>query len=89
MSYISAHAITGQRIMKDTETGKFFVSLAENNEFQQVIAGLYDFVAETKADCDMAYEWVCDQLDIPTFVADNFAWDMFFDVYSKAAELDA
>ena len=85
MSYTTAHSITGKRIMKDTESGRFFVSLAENNEFQQVIEGLYDFVTDTNADCDTAYDWVCDQLDIQTFVADNYAWDMFFDVYTQAA----
>ncbi|AFB17557.1 gp79 [Synechococcus phage S-RIM8 A.HR3] len=71
--------------MIDNETGKFFVSLAENNEFQSVIEGLYDFVIDTKADCDTAYDWVCDQLDIQTFVADTYAWNMFYDVYDQAA----
>ena len=85
MSYTPSHSITGKRIMKDTESGRFFVSLAENNEFQQVIEGLYDFVIDTNADCDMAYDWVCDQLDIQTFVADTYAWDMFFNVYTHAS----
>ena len=84
MSYTTAHSITGKRIMKDTESGRFFVSLAENNEFQQVIEGLYDFVVDTNADCDTAYDWVCDQLDIQTFVADTYAWNMFYDVYDQA-----
>ena len=84
MSYTTAHSITGKRIMKDTESGRFFVSLAENNEFQQVIEGLYDFVTDTNADCDTAYDWVCDQLDIQTFVADTYAWNMFYDVYDQA-----
>jgi len=74
--------------MKDTESGRYFVSLVENDRFRDVIAGLYDFVIETNADADMAYDWVCDQCEISTFVADNFAWDMFYDVYSHAAELN-
>ena len=88
MSYVSTHSITGKRIMKDTESGRYFVSLVENDRFRDVIAGLYDFVIETNADADMAYDWVCDQCEISTFVADNFAWDMFYDVYSHAAELN-
>ena len=87
MTYRSAYSITGNRIMIDNETGKFFVSLAENNEFQQVIASLYDFVVDNNADADMAYDWVCDQLDISTFVADNYAWDMFYDVWQQAAQV--
>lgn len=86
MAYTSGYSITGKRIMQDTETGKFFVSLAENNEFQSAIAGLYDFVVDTNADCDMAYDWVCDQCDISTFVADTYAWNMFYDVYDQAKD---
>ena len=84
MTYTPAFSITGKRIMKQDDSAHFFVSLAENNEFQQVIEGLYDFVVDTNADCDMAYDWVCDQLDIQTFVADTYAWDMLFDVYTQA-----
>ena len=87
MTHRPSFSITGKRIMIDNETGKFFVSLAENNEFQQVIASLYDFVVDNNADADMAYDWVCDQLDISTFVADNYAWDMFYDVWQQAAEV--
>jgi len=85
MTYTSGYSITGNRILKDTETGKFFISLVEDDCFRNAIASLYDFVVETNADCDMAYDWVCDQCDISTFVADNYAWDMFFDVYTQAA----
>ena len=61
--------------------GKKYISLVENNEFQQVIEGLYDFVTDTNADCDTAYDWVCDQLDIHSFVADGPAWDLFYDMW--------
>ena len=74
--------------MKDNESGRFFVSLVENDAFRNAIEGLYDFVIDTNADCDTAYDWVCDQCDIQTFVADKFAWDMFYDVYSQAADLN-
>ena len=85
MTYTTAYSITGKRIMKDTESARFFVSLAEDERFQSVIEGLYDFVVETNADADMAYDWVCDQCEIQTFVADTYAWDIFFDVYTQAA----
>ena len=89
MTYTPAHNINGKRIMKDSDSGRFFVSLAEDSRFCDVIGQLYDFVTDTKADCDMAYDWVCEMCDIPTFVADTFAWNMFYDVYDQAAELDA
>jgi len=85
MPYITAHSITGKMIMKDTESSKFFISLVEKDAFRDVIAGLYDFVIETNADADSAYDWVCDQLEIDTFVADTWAWDMFYEVWQSAA----
>ena len=86
MTHRPAHSITGKRIMIDNETGKFFVSLAEDSRFCDVIGQLYDFVADNNADADMAYDWVCEMCDISTFVADNYAWDMFYDVWQQAAE---
>jgi hypothetical protein len=82
MTYKPAFSITGTHIME--EDGKFFISQIENDCFRNAISSLYDFVTETNADCDMAYDWVCDQCDIQTFVADTYAWDMFFDVYTQA-----
>jgi len=72
--------------MVDNETGKFFVSHIEDDKFRSAIAGLYDYVLDTGADVDDAYDWVCDQADISTFVADTYAWDMFHGVWSQASE---
>jgi len=85
MTHSPSFSITGKRIMIDNETGKFFVSLAEDKDFQSAIEGLYDFVIDTNADADMAYDWVCDQCDIQTFVADTYAWDMFYNVWEQAS----
>ena len=84
MTHRPAFSITGKRIMIDNETGKFFVSIAEDSTFCDVIGQLYDFVTDTNADCDTAYDWVCEMCDIGTFVADTYAWDMFYDVYTQA-----
>jgi len=85
MTHSPSHSITGKPIMVDNETGKFFVSHTENEKFLSAIQGLYEYVLDTGADCDGAYEWVCDQAEISTFVADNYAWDMFFDVFLQAS----
>ena len=85
MTHSPSHSITGSPIMVDNETGKFFVSMVENDKFRSAIKGLYDYVVINDADCDDAYDWVCDQADILTFVADNYAWDMFFDVWLQAS----
>ena len=85
MTYTPGFSITGKRIMKEDNSSRFFISESENDRFCGVIESLYDFVIETNADCDTAYDWVCDQCDIPTFVADNWAWDMFFETWQSAA----
>jgi len=84
MTYKPAFSVTGTHIMEDD--GKFFISQVENDCFRNAIASLYDFVIETNADMDMAYDWVCDQCDILTFVADTWAWNMFYSVWESATE---
>ena len=61
-----------------------FQSLIEDRAFMSAIQGLHAFTLDTSADCDMAYDWVCDQADIHTFVVDTPAWDMFYGVFSQA-----
>ena len=73
-------------MIKDNNTDKTWVSLIEDAEFRSAIASLYDFTVETDADCDMAYDWVCDQANCSSFVADQPAWDMFYSVWEQAAE---
>jgi hypothetical protein len=60
-------------------------SLTLDREFCAAIEGLQEFTLNTNADCDMAYDWVCDQADCHSFVADKDAWDMFYDVWESAA----
>jgi len=71
-------------IIKDLYTGKVRLSLVEDDAFLSAIEGLQSFVLDTNADCDMAYDWVCDQCNIHSFVADNDAWDKFFWTYQSA-----
>lgn len=34
----------------------------------------------------MAYEWVCDQAFIHSFVADTPAWNLFFETYIESED---
>ena len=36
------------------------------------------FVNDTNADIDMAYDWVCEMLEIVSFVDNEAAWDSFY-----------
>ena len=66
--------------------GKVYASAIYDRKFLSAIEGLQSFVLDNTADCDMAYDWVCEMADISSFVADNEAWNMFYDTWQSAAE---
>ena len=41
------------------------------------------FVNDTNADVDMAHDWVCEMLEIDSFVDNNRAWDSFYKVWES------
>lgn len=61
------------------------MSLITDPEFLDAIEGLQSFVLDTDADSDMAYDWVCDQANCHSFVADTPAWDLFSKTFLDAA----
>ena len=52
---------------------------AWNDVMGQMIA----FVDDTNADVDMAYDWVCEMLDISSFVDNKTAWDSFYETWES------
>lgn len=73
-------------IIKNPETGKVHLSLVHDAAFLSAIEGLQSFVLDNNADCDMAYDWVCEMADCHSIVDDNPAWDMFYETWQSAAE---
>ena len=67
---------------------KVYISLVEDKEFMSAIQGLYAFTLDNNADCDMAYDWVCEMADCHSFVADGPAWDLFYDMWDTTQGLD-
>jgi hypothetical protein len=41
------------------------------------------FVNDTNADVDMAYDWVCEMLNISSFVDNKVAWDSFYETWES------
>jgi len=41
------------------------------------------FVDDTNADVDSAYDWVCEMLDISSFVDNEAAWDSFYQTWES------
>ena len=52
--------------------------------WDDIMSQLYSFVADTQADCDGAYDWVCDQLEINSFVDNEGAWNSFYKTWESA-----
>ena len=53
-------------------------------QWDYVMGQMLSFVNETNADIDMAYDFVCEQLGIDSFVDNNTAWDDFYDTWEAA-----
>ena len=64
------------------------ISLLQSPAFIGAIQGLQEFVLDMNADIDMAYDWVCDQAECSSFVADGPAWDLFYDMWDSTQNLD-
>ena len=57
----------------------------ENMEaWNDVMGQMVAFVNDTNADIDTAYDWVCEMMDISSFVASDIAWDSFYNTYESA-----
>jgi hypothetical protein len=52
--------------------------------WDDIMGQMFQFVCDTNADVEMAYDWVCDQLEIDGFVENKKAWYSFMVVYYDA-----
>ena len=51
--------------------------------WDDVMGQMIAFVNDTNADVDMAYDWVCEMLNISSFVDNNTAWDSFYETWES------
>ena len=51
--------------------------------WDDVMGQMIAFVNDTNADVDMAYDWVCEMLDISSFVDNNTALDSFYETWAS------
>jgi hypothetical protein len=68
-----------------TDMKNQFQSLTQDNAFMDAVGQLPQYVDDTNADCDMAYDWVCEMANCSSFVADKDAWDYFYDMWSNSS----
>ena len=74
-----------QRNTTDMAQTIFTLSPEMQQSWDYVMGQMLSFVNDTNADVDMAYDFVCEQLDIDSFVDNEAAWNDFY-TYWEAAD---
>ncbi len=65
-------------------TQVFPLSPEMQSTWDDIMGQMIAFVNDTNADVDMAYDWVCEMLNIDFFVDNEQAWDSFFGAWESA-----
>jgi len=69
---------------KATDMAQPIFNIHENIEaWDDVMGQMIAFVNDTNADVDMAYDWVCEMLDISSFVDNEIAWNSFYNCWES------
>ena len=66
----------------------FTISPEMQATWDDIMGQMFQFVCDNNADVDMAYDWVCDQLEIDGFVENKKAWDSFYDAWESATNVN-
>ena len=67
----------------DMATPIFSLSPEMQSTWDDIMGQMIAFVNDTNADVDMAYDWVCEMLDIDSFVDNEAAWNSFYDAWES------
>ena len=61
----------------------FTISPEMQATWDDLMGQMIAFVDDNFADIDMAYDWVCEMLDIDSFVDNEAAWDSFYQTWKS------
>jgi hypothetical protein len=61
----------------------FTISPEMEATWDDIMGQMIAFVDDNNADIDMAYDWVCEMLDVTSFVDNEAAWDSFYSVWES------
>ena len=61
----------------------FTLSAEMSATWDDIMIQMEQFVNDTNADVDMAYDWVCEMLDIDGFVDNEIAWNSFYNCWES------
>ena len=60
------------------------MNTTQMTKFQEILLQLPQFIVECNADCEMAYDWVCEMIQ-EEFVSNDDMWSDFYDVWEDNA----
>jgi hypothetical protein len=75
--------VEGSKKHKQMSTPIFSLSPEMQATWDDIMGQMMAFVNDTNADIDMAYDWVCEMLDIDSFVDNEGAWNSFYSVWES------
>ena len=52
-------------------------------KWNDIMGQMIAFVDDTNADSDMSYDWVCEMLEIDSFVDNQTAWNSFYSTWEE------
>ena len=61
----------------------FTISPEMQSTWDDLMGQMCAFVDDNFADVDMAYDWVCEMLDIDSFVDNEAAWNSFYQTWES------
>jgi len=62
----------------------FQLNTTNQSQWDDIMGQMCQFVSESNADIDMAYDWVCEMMECDGFVENETAWDSFYDTFTEA-----
>ena len=62
----------------------FQLNSSNQSQWDDIMGQMCQFVSESNADIDMAYDWVCEMMECDGFVENETAWDSFYDTFTEA-----
>jgi len=62
----------------------FQLNTSNQSQWDDIMGQMCQFVSESNADIDMAYDWVCEMMECDGFVENETAWDNFYDTFTEA-----
>lgn len=52
--------------------------------WDDVMSQMFAFCCDKNASIEMAYDWVCEMLNIDSFADNDTAWNSFYDTFTEA-----